>query len=172
MLAKPASKGIPYASLHPRYAWMRDYLAGLAIPGQLPSRRQLDPLDMRALLPFIVLLDVSGPAEAREFRYRLMGSHHIDLIGHNYTGMELRDATSPRLLARVLRNVNLVADSGQPLYDRFPLPFRGREFIDSERVYYPLAEDGQNVDVILVLNGYPDNPDLQSVLPPVRPKQR
>lgn len=168
MIPKPVEQTIPYASLHPRYAWMRDYLAGLAPPGQLPSRRKLDPLDLRVLLPFIVLVDVHGPKGDREFRYRLMGSHHVDLIGHNFTGVTITDATSPQLLARVLRNMNQVADTGQAFYDRFALPFRDREFITSERMYFPLAEDGYNVDVILVLNGYPDNPELDRVLPPIR----
>lgn len=169
MLRKLAPQPIPYDALHPRFAWMRDYLLGLAPPGKLPSRRQLDPLDLRALLPFIVLVDVHGAPGDREFRYRLMGSRHVDVIGHNFTGVLLQEANSPQMLDRVLRNVNYVADSGQAYYDRFPMPFREREFMESERVYFPLAEDGATVDVILVLNGYPGNPDLDRVaLPPRR----
>jgi len=173
MLRKLTPQPIPYEKLHPRFAWMRDHLRNLAPAGRLPSRRQLDPLDLRALLPFIVLVDVHGVPGEREFRYRLMGSRHVDVIGHNFTGVTLQEANSPQMLERVLGNVNHVADSGQAYYDRFPMPFREREFIDSERVYFPLAEDGVTVDVILVLNGYPDNPDLDRVvLPPQKPPAR
>ncbi len=41
-----------------------------------------------------------------------------------------------------------------PVYDRFPMPHPDRQFIGSQRVYYPLASDGVTVDMILILNGY------------------
>jgi hypothetical protein len=34
------------------------------------------------------------------------------------------------------------------------MPHPARDFIDSERVYYPLASDGESVDMILILNSY------------------
>ncbi len=175
MVPKEKEQLVPFESLHPRFAWMRDYLESLAPAGKLPSRRQLDPLDLRALLPFIVLVDVhrsgSGSGSEREFRYRLMGSRHVEAIGHNFTGVTVQDASAPAYLERVLSNMNFVVDTAKAFYDRFPMPFRDREFMDSERVYFPLADDGETVDVILVLNGYPNNPDLDRVqLPP--PKRR
>ncbi len=170
-MPKEKAQLVPFASLQPRFAWMRDYLESLAPPGKLPSRRQLDPLDLRALLPFIVLVDVHRSGTEREFRYRLMGSRHVEAIGHNFTGVTVQDASAPDYVERVLGNMNFVVDTAKAFYDRFPMPFRDREFMDSERVYFPLADDGVTVDVIMVLNGYPNNPDLDRVqLPP--PKRR
>jgi hypothetical protein len=34
------------------------------------------------------------------------------------------------------------------------MPHPNREFIDSQRMYYPLAKDGKTVDMLLILNGY------------------
>jgi hypothetical protein len=43
-----------------------------------------------------------------------------------------------------------------PHYGRYGMPFPGRGFIDSERVFYPLSSDGRMVDCILALHHYPD----------------
>jgi hypothetical protein len=34
------------------------------------------------------------------------------------------------------------------------MPHLDRQFIDSQRMYYPLASDGETIDMILILNGY------------------
>lgn len=36
----------------------------------------------------------------------------------------------------------------------------GRKFIDTERIYFPLAGDGETVDMLLIVNGYPGNPEF------------
>jgi hypothetical protein len=38
------------------------------------------------------------------------------------------------------------------------MPFPGRGFLESERVFYPLSDDGRMVDCILALHRYPDLP--------------
>jgi hypothetical protein len=49
-----------------------------------------------------------------------------------------------------------VAEQRQPVYDRFGMPHPGRDFVRTERIYFPLARDGETVDMILILNSYPD----------------
>jgi hypothetical protein len=36
------------------------------------------------------------------------------------------------------------------------MPHPKRDFIQTERIYFPLAADGEVVDMILIVNGYPD----------------
>lgn len=49
------------------------------------------------------------------------------------------------------------------------MPHSDQDFIRTERVYFPLAEDGETADTLLVLNGYPDDGEdnLPDQLPPL-----
>lgn len=148
---------ISYASLHPRFAWMRDHLAALAPAGLLPSRRQLDPLQLRTLLPFITLLDVVRAAGGLRYRYRLIGTRQTEIVGRDRTGEFIDTVASPALYERLRKYLDQATASRQPVYNRFPLPFAEFDVIDCERVYFPLADDGREVDVLLVLNSYPSD---------------
>lgn len=145
---------VAFHELHPRFTAMRDYLAGLA-RGRLPARTDLDPIAFRADLPYVNLLDVV-PAEAGpRFRFRLVGTAQTQSAGLEYTGRYVDEIVSDELKPRVIADLTKVVTTRQPLYGRYPMPFPGRDFIMSERVFFPLASDGETVDAILVLHNYP-----------------
>jgi len=146
-----------YADLHPRFAWMRDYLHRVAPPGLLPGRQHIDPVALRAILPFVNLVDVErGEHDALRFRYRLIGTLQTTAAGREISGKYLEDAVAPTFADRIRANMTAVVQQAKPVYDRFPMPYADRNFIDSERVYFPLARDGRTVDMLLILNFYPD----------------
>jgi hypothetical protein len=149
--------GPAYDKLHPRYAWMRDYLASVAPPGALPGRQHIDPIFLRTLLPLINLVDVLRENDRVRFRFRLVGTRQAEVTGRNYTGEYIDTGVLPAFLERVRNNMQAAVATGSPVYDRFPLPFKERDFIDSERVFFPLAADGENVDLLLILHGYPSD---------------
>jgi hypothetical protein len=60
----------------------------------------------------------------------------------------------PELLARVQANMRKALDTRQPVFDSFPIPHPDRHFIVAQRMYFPLAADGETVDMLLVLHGY------------------
>lgn len=66
----------------------------------------------------------------------------------------------------ITANLRAVVTERAPLYDRFPMPHPQREFIDSGRIYFPLTSDGETVDMILIVNGYPDDHDPAGVTAP------
>ena len=49
-----------------------------------PDRAQLDPADIKALLPFILLSEVE--ADPFRVRYRLVGTRAVNKVGFDYTG--------------------------------------------------------------------------------------
>ena len=59
-------------------------------------------------------------------------------------------------------------------YPHYPgsLNHEARVFIDSERVYYPLAGDGEIIDRLLILNAYPGNPSFDALTLPALPASR
>jgi hypothetical protein len=68
----------------------------------------------------------------------------------------VEDAVLPEYVDRIKSNMRTVVQSKAPIYDAFPMPHPKRDFIHTERIYFPLASDGELVDMILIVNGYPD----------------
>jgi hypothetical protein len=140
--------------VHPRFTDMIEYLAGVAPAGRLPGRQHIDPVDFRHVLNLVNLVDVErGGGEAR-FRYRLLGETQTLNAGRDITGMLVEEAIAPPLAARIAGNMRQVLETRLPVYDRFPMPHPDRDFIDSQRMYYPLAADGECINMFLILNGY------------------
>jgi hypothetical protein len=44
------------------------------------------------------------------------------------------------------------------VFDSFPMPHPDRQFLISQRMYYPLAADGTTIDLLLTLHGYEQDP--------------
>ena len=66
----------------------------------------------------------------------------------------------PASRPRVLDDLTRTVATGLPQYGRYGMPFPGRGFIESERVFYPLSDDGRMVDCILALHRYPELPAM------------
>lgn len=141
-------------AVHPRFIRMIEYLKAVAPPERLPGRQHIDPCDFASLLRLINLVDVERGEGAMKFRFRLVGGGQTHAAGRNITGLVVEDAVLPDFADRIIGNMNQVLVTRLPVYDRFPMPFPDRQFIDSQRMYYPLAADGETVDMLLVLNGY------------------
>ena len=56
--------------------------------GRLPSRADIDPLDLRSMLPNIYLIDVLPDGK---FRLRLLGEAHVAVYGHGLVGRIIDD---------------------------------------------------------------------------------
>jgi hypothetical protein len=143
-----------FAGLHPRFTWMRDYLARVAPPGRLPGRQHIDLLDLKDVLPFVNLVDVSRERSALCFRFRRVGAVQTQMAGREITGMTVEEAVLPAYADRILSNMRAVVEHRAPVYDRFPIPHPDREYIDSERIYFPLTTDGETIDMLILIHAY------------------
>lgn len=163
-----AGRALPpdYDAIHPWFAAIRDYLASLAAPGKIASRTDFDPCWLRGNLRLVNLVEVVRDAAGiARFRFRLVGTTQTELARREITGLFVEDAVLPAYADRILVNMRTVLRTRAPVYDRFPMPHPDREFIDSERVYFPLAADGENVDMILVACNYPSDVKLKPMHP-------
>lgn len=154
---------------------MRDYLAAVAPPGRLPGRQHIDPVDFPTLLPFVNLVDVEreqGDRDARRmrFRYRLVGTINAARAGIDMTGRTIDSGILPEFAAHIAANLARTVETRAPVFDRFPAPHSRREFIITERVYFPLARDGTEVDMLLSLFAYPGDADTRPVALPPPPR--
>ena len=154
---------LAFDTLDPRFARMRDHLAALGGGRRMPRRADLDPLPFPDLLPFVNLIDVVLENDGVRFRFRLVGTAQSATAQLDYAGRWVDDVVDPASRPRVLDDLTRVVATCLPHYGRYGMPFPGRGFIDSERMFYPLSDDGRMVDCILALHRYPDLSPAASV---------
>lgn len=151
---------VAFDTLDPRFAAMRDRLAALASGRRMARPADLDPRAFAALLPYVNLIDVVLANDAVRFRFRLVGSAQSAAAQRDYAGRFVDDVVDPAFRPRVLDDLTRTVATGLPQYGRYGMPFPGRGFLESERVFYPLSADGRMVDCILALHRYPDLPPV------------
>jgi hypothetical protein len=149
---------VAFDTLDPCFARMRDHLAALGAGRRMPRRADLDPQAFADVLPCVNLIDVVLANEAVRFRFRLVGTAQSAAAQLDYAGRFVDDVVDPASRPRVLDDLTRVVATCLPHYGRYGMPFPGRGFIESERVFYPLSDDGRMVDCILALHRYPDLP--------------
>lgn len=82
----------------------------------LPSRASIDPLDLRALLPNLMLLERSGEPPQERYQFRLVGTDIRQFTGRELTGQYL-DAVLPESYHDYVRMLNRLAhDAARPVY--------------------------------------------------------
>lgn len=122
--------------------------------GKLPRRADIDPLELRGLLPNIYLVDVLPDGK---FRVRLLGEAHIAVYGPGLVGRVIDDIFPPdsadlfnRLYAAVVRRRAPIINRGQITW------WSNREWMRFEGLHAPLAADGVTIDTIFGAGAFED----------------
>lgn len=143
---------------HPRVRQLFDYWCSLqTAPGRLPGRAAFEPLAIPALLPHLTLIDVVG--RPPRFRYRLIGTRMVDALNGDFTGRWLDEVhRRPDGSPPVFPSYNAIVVERRADWRRGAPHFAS--FIDRctelERVFLPLAADGETVDIIITINAFFD----------------
>lgn len=116
------------------------------VPGRLPARRDIDPLDIPKLLPCIYVLDVER--DPMRFRFRLVGTSIIDWFKRDATGMYMDDPEYGRQVEVILTHYLEVVDAARPRYDHHHSPQLDARYRNYARLMCPLATDGKTVDML------------------------
>lgn len=117
--------------------------------GALPSRDDIDPLEIPNLLPSLMFVDIDHGVAPR-FRCRLAGDRHTTILGENPVGSYLDQVASiSNDPGNIIDLFTTVARDGIPHYWI-------RRYIDPavrwgyyERILLPLARDARNTDMLL-----------------------
>jgi len=119
----------------------------------MPSRADIDPLEMKPWLAGTALVDVTytpnGPAPY-ELRYRLIGTQPTRLRGRDVTGMRVEIGYFGADLAAALENYRLVIQEKVLVYDWDRTPSTDGFAREGETLLLPLSTDGHSVDKVLV----------------------
>ncbi len=142
--------GLP-ADLRAIFDYWRTKRAGR----KMPARSDLDPAELKTLLPSMILVDVLyDEAGAPDFVYRLTGTHEVDVRGENPTGKRVAEAFFGPSLENVLGCYRSVVDRREPYLDDDYFARDGDHFADEANIFLPLSSDGERVTMILVYTAY------------------
>jgi hypothetical protein len=132
--------------IHRLYAYWREKAAG-----GVPARAEFDPVDVRELLPNLMMLDVLG--DPLRFRYRLVGTRVVQYTGFDFTGRYLDEMV---FQGRDFMEecYQLVLRERRPVFGHYAWLVRSRHFGRCEFGLFPLSDDGKRVDRCVSIEDY------------------
>ena len=112
----------------------------------MPARRDVEPAELRTLLPFITLIDqVDG-----RLRYRLVGTAAAQEIGRDLTGRFVGSYVSPPDYAQAFVGIcQRVITSGRPVFSTAEYRAPSTVVHGASRLMLPLGEDGTKAEMII-----------------------
>jgi hypothetical protein len=135
---------------HARFRRLSDYLAAKAPARRLAGRQHVEPAEIPDLLPYLALHDVvAGPGGDLRFRIRLLGTEVVKHHGSDVTGKFLDEVLSGPRAQEIIAECRAVVTTREPQYRRSSVAAPEREHIGYERLTFPLASDGVNVDMLI-----------------------
>jgi hypothetical protein len=115
---------------------------------RMPGRRDIDPLDMKAWLSHLVLVDVL-PA-APYFVYRLVGTGEVAQRRRDPTGKPVAEAFFAAGVDQALTHYEHVAKTGTPFFFNAPYATPNGRTAHDDILFLPLSEDDVTVNMIMV----------------------
>ena len=144
------SLGLP-ADCAPEVREIVEYWLRIRPPHALPGRQHFDPVDIPHLLSNVWLIDVGG--SPMRFSFRLVGTGVVEYFGGDPTGRLLSDVFDRFEQTVAYKDFCRVVEERRPRWRRgTPVLFHLDKFSRIERVYLPLARNGEDVDMILCLS--------------------
>ena len=127
-----------------------EYWCSMAPAGRLPGRQHFDPMDIPHLLPNVWLIDVHR--DPMRFWRRLVGTRIEEFAGRSLVNGWVADGVDENRQSEVHKILTDVAITAQPSWRRGKSTIRReRGYSELERIYLPLAADGETVDMILAM---------------------
>ena len=115
----------------------------------MPSRADIDPVEIVEFLPNITLVDVVE--DDRRFVYRLVGTAEVELRGNDPTGKSVAEAYFGAVPADALDRYEAVCETCAPLYEEDDFQAVDR-YVSEANLFLPLSDDGNSVNKVLVFS--------------------
>jgi hypothetical protein len=115
--------------------------------GKLPSRRQIDPFDLKFLLGNLMIIDVKH--EPLRFHFRLIGTNLVDRMRRDWSGKPLDTYPDAEFREHLQKSYEEVVKGGRPVANTRRLLVDGR-YYRYDGLILPLSTDGSVIDALLV----------------------
>ena len=155
--ARPHDRGDVYAAwglpenADPRFHQFVDYWKSKCGPDEEPPLFQdIDPLEISALMPGIVIIDQIRDAEGHgRYFYRYVGTSHYEANQIELTGRFVDEIYSQDVIGPVFEVLNKILEDRLLHYWRRLNPIPQREFTYYERVMLPLRNNKGEVTMLI-----------------------
>ncbi|MBX3445176.1 MAG: PAS domain-containing protein [Parvibaculaceae bacterium] len=139
-----------FATLPPKlaalHAWWRAKQEAKA--GALPSRGDVDPAELRHMLPHIALVDVLR--DPLDWRYRLVGTRLVEVMGGERTGKRMRELLTPPAIEGSVVLMTRLLETRMPLAFTGTLYWLEREYVGFHALALPLSSTGADIDMAVM----------------------
>jgi hypothetical protein len=136
------------ADSNPEVRAVFEYWRSKAGGRRMPSRSDIDPVELKPFLPRITLVDVVS--DRRHLVYRLTGTREVEARGTDPTGKPVGDAFFGPSYSEVVRRYDYVIEYQSPYYFRGGFEFGDRYVDNEEIIFLPLSDNGERVNMIMV----------------------
>ncbi|HSS15103.1 MAG TPA: PAS domain-containing protein, partial [Rhizomicrobium sp.] len=118
----------------------------------MPRRSEISDRDLKDVLRHLLVLErvETGPSR---YRIRLVGTSLTGLVGDK-TGNLVEEIVPPSQLPRWIGSADLILDGGLPLRFVGRVHLEGKEYLNAENLYVPLANDSDEPVFIMGLCRY------------------
>jgi hypothetical protein len=113
----------------------------------MPTREDIDPLDLREHLGWILITEVVG--ETRRLRYRLVGSEIAKRLGRDSTNKYLDELYPAPDHERFASSLHQVVTSRRPMRMTGEVLLSSRTWLTFEVLDLPLSQNGVDVNMIV-----------------------
>jgi len=118
----------------------------------MPRRTDVTPRDLKDMLRHIVIFERFAENPSR-YRWRLIGGAITPIAG-NHTGKTFEETVPPEHMERWVSCCDLVLDGGQPMRCLGRVHLQGREYLDADNLFVPLANDNNEPAFVMGLCHY------------------
>jgi len=114
----------------------------------MPSRRDIDPIEMKAWLAHLMLIDVLP--QAPYFVYRLVGTGEVAQRRKDPTGKPVAEAFFAPEAEQALVHYEHVATTKSPFFWNAPYTSPTGRMAHDDILFMPLSDDDERVNMIMV----------------------
>ncbi|QDO99346.1 PAS domain-containing protein [Ferrovibrio terrae] len=118
----------------------------------MPARADFDPVELKPILPRLILIDVIS--DPPDFRYRLAGTMSRDLRGVEVTGHSVLDLVPQQHGLRLWNDLCEMQRERAPQYLQISVIASTGEPMSYRVLRLPLGADGETMDMAMVLQDY------------------
>lgn len=113
----------------------------------MPSRADIEPLDIAALMPQVFIVDAG--AEDVKLTYRLFGTGLVSLFGREMTGRPVAEGLPTPAAEEALDRYRTVIRERRPLYHQARLHEPRNDYTEVDRLLLPLSRNDIRVDMVM-----------------------
>jgi hypothetical protein len=140
------------AALAPRVRQLRDYWESKRQGRAMPARADIDPSELKPLLPYLIITDLF--TDPLRVRIRLAGTRVCEAFGFNVAGRWLEELDLSGDIGFWLAQYERMIAAPAPVYGRTTGRRGPVELFRSEWAMFPLSSDGLRVDQCLEIEDW------------------